>query len=882
MILIIILLLLSGCVDQINVQLKHSADAYKRLAIAENVSVTYDKNLLEDMLKEAKKQYELRENGSIYALVCNYSELKKVGWEKFKAYWKYLFGDKKALFDESLIGGKCWIQNVSHYPSIEAIIASPYLSADEIKKNQAFYKVIMDGGQVKIEDISKLSNKEIEQRYKIFKRFLFFGTGSGPSFSDFNELNPYCNNSLRYPIKFITGTKTQYLIPALPDIRAACYLDLGYIPVYVFYSKYGIPDVDNSALLVSRLSGKIYGQDGHVGPVVLFTEASITPNELLENLDVNSKARIYAQVVSWKILCPECLIGLSVPFDINSDQLKKLREIIISNSFLYENISIIGFGLDVDKLDDKNSVAEMIYRMETLIRFSRDLGKPSAIIYMYIPNSWLEKKIRPDGYEYSNFDYLMKTVYSTEGVGTMALAQMTGKGLMMLPSPPLVPESMIILLGKSSPISVLTSSFGKNEDIFSYTLGYCKEYFKVGQGLPVIYSSSGVDITALSLTGRTSYFKDTTDYREPAYNPPHRYDITDKEETVFKCVGCFLMLNSSQIKYYKTIFNTASYTKACNEPNEQLVKKIKFYSDIVDMDPSFIRALIDELTNYNPNHVSFAKDAQEQIERCGHTLKYDDVKQFLPNGITKINDYVCGFGIMDVKIDITKDTVSPCMNDNSILGTRIFDVDINMCKGMILLANASDKAEELINKYSKYMSKYLDETYIIYRMILTALIYDQGINFTEATVSYFNGVTGNDGLVDQIKSVGLTGNKNEDDKKCEDYNYLDKFFQYCCSYENNKYEMINGYCKKIADNEKYWDFLLGMKSAKGFMYATVPPYFTSFLEAYLKAEKTLNITSKYFDAYQKCGDCLDENWADNVAKKIDQICKNFPNLPMCK
>ncbi len=883
--ILVFLLLFSGCIDQINQQLKASSDAYKNLGIAENVSVQYDKNTLINVLKEAKKQYESRENGSVYTLVCNYSKLKKVGWDKFKAYWKFLLGDKKALFDESLIGGECWIQNVSHYPSIEAIIVSPYLSVSEIKKNQAFYKVIMeDDGRVYIEDISKLSDQEIEKRYKLFHRFLFFGIGSGPSFSDFNELNPFCNNSLRYPIKYISGTKTQYLLPALPDIRAACYLDLGYIPVYVFYSKYGIPEVDNSALLVARLSGEAYGNQGHVGPVILFTEASITPDELLQGLDVNSNTpvagRIKAQVVSWKILCPSCLIGLSIPFDVKHQHLKKLKDIILSDSFLYENVSIIGFGLDVDKLDNKDSVAELIYRMDSLIRFSRDLGKPSAITYMYIPQSWLEKKIRPDGYKYSNFDYIMKTIYSTEGIGTMALSQMTGKGLMMLPSPPLIPESMIILLGKNNPISVLTSGFDKNEQVFSYTLSYCKEYFKVDQGLPVIYSSSGVDLLGISLASRTSYFKDTPDYREPIYNPPKIYDINDKDDVVFKCVGCFLMLNSSQIKNYKNIFNTARYTKGCNEPDENIVKKIKFYSDIIDMDPPFIRALIDELTNYNPNHVSFAKDAKEQMERCGHNLTYDAVKSMLPN-TPKISDYVCGFGIMDVKLDITKEIISPCENSNNILGKRIFEIDINMCKGILLLANASDQAEQLIKQYSKYMAKDLEDRYMIYRMMLTALIYDQGRNFTEATVSYFNGIN-NDGLVDQIKTVGLTGQKNEDDKKCEDYMSLDKFFQYCCYYDGNRYEMINGYCKKIADYENYWDFLLGMKLARGFMYSSNPDYFISFKEAYLKVEKTLNITSKYFDVYEKCKDCADENWADNVNRKIKQICGNLPNLPMCK
>lgn len=885
-VLMVIIIILSGCVDQINNQLKFSAQNYKTLSESYNISVKYDKASVEYIMKEAKKLYELRENGSLYAVVCNYSKMSKVGWDKFKAYWKYLLGDKKALFDETLIGGKCWVQNVSHYPSFEAIIASPYLSAKEIKNNTAFYRVkLNDAGDVEIEDISKLSDKEIEERYKLFDRFMFYGVGAGPSFSDFNELNPYCNNSLRYPIKFISGTPTQYLLPAAPDLRAVCYLDLGYIPVYVFYSKYGVPEVDNSALLVAKLSSAVTGQAGtQVGPVILFTEGSIRPDELLEGLKLNGNSkytgRIYAQIISWKVLCPDCMVGLSIPFDINTEQLIKLKEIITSDNFLYENISLMGFGIDVDKLSDKDSFAELIYRMDNLLRFGRDLGKPTAIYYIYIPQDWLGKRIRPDGFRYSNFDYLMKTLYSTGGLGTVSIASMISNGMIMLPSPPLVPESMIILLGKNSPASVMSSDFNDFQPVFSYVLSYCKEYFKVSQGYPVIFTDSGVDIRHLSISTRTGYYKDDPDYREPEYNPPNYYGINDKEDTIFKCVGCFLMLNSTEISKYKAIFSTSSFNRECNNP-ENIVKKIKFYSDILDLDPPFIRALIDELSNYNPNHVSFVDDPTEQIERCGHNLKYDDVKNYLPAGVQKKSDYVCGFGLMDVRANILKDTPIPCKEQKTILGRDIFDIDINLCKGIILLANASDKAEILLNSYSKYMTKYLDETYYIYRMMLTAMIYDRGLNFTEATVKYFGE------LLDELKIVGLTGIKVEDDKKCLDYDYLERFVQYCCEYTGGSNgtvgaRMSNPYCVKLSQTEKYWDFLIGMKSASGFMYNNNPPYYDSFKNTYIKVERTLNITSKYFDAYKKCKDCADDSWADNALKKIDQICKNLPNLPMCK
>ncbi|MCS7122733.1 MAG: hypothetical protein NZ908_02140 [Candidatus Micrarchaeota archaeon] len=880
-IILIVLISLSGCIQQLKLQLDRSGQDYKIGAESDEVSVKYDSNQIVNFMIELNKTYSNRENGTVYAFVCNYSKLKKVGWDKFKAYWKYLLGDKKALFDESLIGAYCRIENVSHFPSVEAIMNAPFLSPAEIKNNLAFQKVTIDrsGKVTTIEPPSDL--KEIERLYKRYDRLVFFGLASGPSFSDFNELNPFCNNSLRYPVKFITGTETQYLIPALADMRAACYLDLGYIPIYVFHAKSGIPDVDNSGLLVARLSD--FSGD-HVGPVFLFTEASVSPSQLLDGLDRTGKnkysGRIYAQIVSWKILCPKCIVGLTVPLDMSGDELRKLRDIIRSDPFLYENISVIGFGLDVDRLN-KKTPQEMIFRTETIVKFARDLGKASAGLYMYIPQSWMVKKIRSDGFEYSDLDYLMENLYSIDSLGTSNLISLTGKGLIMLPTLPIIPESMSVLLGKNSPVSVLQSDLKTEvENAFSYTLSYCKNYFRVGQNPPIIFTDAGVDLKNMQLSSRSEYFRDEPSYREPIFQPRYTYTIRDRDDEIFKCVGCFLMLNSQEVKKFKTIFHLSKYNKQCDQPAD-VVRKIHLYSDMLDLDPPLLRSIIEELSNYDNCKVSFADTEQEQIERCGHRLKFSDIQQYLPSGcrISKTSDYVCGFGVMDVKVDIKTESVSPCKPSNAYLHKEIFDVDVNLCKGAMMLANASQQADLIMNRYGKYLLEDLDKNYLIYRMILTTLIYDQGQNYTEASAVFFTD------LIDELKTVGLTGTKRIDNQKCWEYRYLPHFNNYCCviGEDEDSTEMVNPYCVSLTNRPHlFWEFLMGMKNAPGMMVTSKPPYSISFQNAYLRAERTLNITSKYFDAYEKCKDCADEKWASNVDRKLRQICANLPDLPLCR
>ena len=884
-----IILLLSGCIDQLRIQLTKSATDYYRLAESENISVSFDKNKIEDFMKRVNEEYDRRDNATLYAFVCNYTQLKKVGFDKFKAYWKYLFTkDSKVMFDESLIGGKCWIQNVSHFPSIEAIIFSVFLEPEEIRNNTAFYKTYLDrdGNVVVEEPPSDLD--EIRRLYKIFDRHVFFGLASGPSFGDFNELNPFCNNSLRYPVKFITGTENQYLIPATPEIRAACYLDLGYIPIYVFYARNGIPEVDNSYILVSRLVDMNSPDREAIGPVFLFSEGSLTPSQLLKGLEEYTPGadrytgRVRAQIVGWKTLCPDCIVGLTVPFDITPEELKKLRDMIRNDPWLYSNISIIGFGIDADRLNNRSNFHEMVQRIEMIVKFARDLGKPSAALYMYVPQSWTEKKIRADGFEYSGLDYIMKNFYSIDAVASSNVFNLAGRGLIMMPTLPLIPESMQILLGKSSAVSVLDTAMNPYEDAFSYTLSYCKEYFKVGINSPLIFSSSGVDLKNIQLTQRSEFYQDQPQYREPRFTPDKRFTINDKDDTIFKCVGCFLILNSTQVGNFKSIFNLDTYKHKCEEPSPQIINKIKLYSDIVDLDPPFLRALIEQFSNYDKCHVSFVDSKAEQLERCGHNLEFSDIQSDLAKAgcsVSKKSDYVCGFGVMDVKIDITKEILEPCIPSKGYIRDMIFDESINLCKGAIMLANASDSAEKIINEYPKYMldTKYIEERYLLYRMILTSLVYDQGYNFSKATVRFF------EGLVDELKIVGLTGDKKKDNQLCLDYMALPHFNNYCCIIiSSSEAEMVNPYCVKITNTEAYWDFLLGMKLAPGMMITSDPPYSIGFNKAYEKVEPTLKVMSKYFDVYQKCKDCADEKWADNILKKKKQICANLPDLPICK
>ncbi len=850
MIWVIVIIILSGCLGDFQNMFDIAANQYK-------AGKQFNLQLLNDLNVT---------NGTIYAFVCNYTEIqKRTGIWGWIDRIRVRLGANISLFDRSLLGAKCWFENVTDFPNPTTIFLHANMTEQEMEKDPNF----------KVWDNNKLvPNKDITK--KRFEGIVTFGLVSGPTTADFNNLNPYCNNSLGYPVKIIKSTTEEYLVPSMPVIKAACFLDLGYIPIFVFRGPEPgkFPNVDNSGILAYKLCEDENGAIGEcIGPVMLFTDSQITNDWIIDD---NKWGRVYAQIYSWRYFCKKCLIGLSVPFDFDENALIKLKQRLdekypfpddngtVKNMSLLEAIDMIGFGLDVERLEDKCSVPELISRMDTLIGYAQLLGKPTLIYYLNIPDQtirckdgrsikWNDSIIWPDGLKGSRIDRFYRELYRPDTIGMNRISNYIAKGLIGLPTPPLYSISGRIIFGNG--MGLLDGNSTK-ETIFSHTLYFCKRYREQGFGSivsPILFTNSPNYIRNIEIMSTTSsVYNINQDPHSNRLTPIINYSLGDKDDELFQCIGCIGLFEKSEINFYKRIYNLDSYKRDCDEP-KNIIDKLKVYSDILDIDVPYIRALIEALSDFNQNYCSVYNDPYfPKIEICGH-----DISSY------KSCNNVCGIGIVDVKVDFNREKASPC-------GEGVFDpfdLEQNLCKGMLLLYNASQKASSIIDQ-NQYTREYMSPTsppkdYLINRLFLTAIIYNGYFRLANHSAIHYVEVR-------QMLDVTPIG-----DESCEDGLY----YEYCCD-KNNK--SVNPFC---SSNITYSQYLLGVKyvaenidSSRNVSFAPVPYDYGYY---YSKLKFGMIVMSKYLSAYEKCEDCYSDNWAENLKEKKNRICKQYPNLPIC-
>ncbi|MCX6773626.1 MAG: hypothetical protein NTY68_01345 [Candidatus Micrarchaeota archaeon] len=230
-------------------------------------------------------------NGSCYLFICqNQTKTTLGGWLKKYFYYSWRYWE---FFDPSLIGGSCWLQNVT-LENREEIFAN---------WSEGIY-----------------NPREV-------------GIGQGLTFADFNTANLYCNNSLRYSLKLVrTMGSPSYLFSPKAYAGAACFLDKSVIPIYILYNNGTVPDLgnDNSGLFASKMNG--------TGPVMIASE--LNPSSEDSNIE-----KIESQIVLMKANCPNCLIGASIPLN-DTLLLNKSKE-----DGILDKIDFVGFGIDSNYMD---------------------------------------------------------------------------------------------------------------------------------------------------------------------------------------------------------------------------------------------------------------------------------------------------------------------------------------------------------------------------------------------------------------------------------------------------------------------------------------------------------------------------------------------------
>jgi hypothetical protein len=231
--------------------------------------------------------------GNCSIMLCqNASRKSFVNWAQFMyysvRYWKWM--------DASLIGGNCWLQNVTF-------------------ENKA--------------EIAKNLN---DSTYYIRE----FGIGQGMTFADFNNANTYCNNSLRYAVKLVRSLDAEkYTFSSKSYTGAACFLDKSVIPLYILYNNGTVPGKDNAGGFARQMSG--------LGPVMIATE--MNP----ESSDTNIE-NIASQIRGISAACSNCKVGLSIRNGPNGTRILDA----LSASHALDKVDFVGFGIDSDYLIDSN------------------------------------------------------------------------------------------------------------------------------------------------------------------------------------------------------------------------------------------------------------------------------------------------------------------------------------------------------------------------------------------------------------------------------------------------------------------------------------------------------------------------------------------------
>ncbi len=370
----------------------------------------------------------------------------------------------------------------------------------------------------------------------------FFMLGQG-GFGDFGTANPYCNNSLRMPVKWLdTQNSVDGLYP-LPDAgRATCFLEKGDIPVYILYSGGKSVDIDRAAEIAALFNGK--------GPVVITTEMGFDSSDPLTRSAVEEQAR------RMKAACPNCLIALAPRLGENSTEFDDTVH-ALGNS-----IDLFAFGINSRNSTSCDSAAlyyeGVSYSEQLLYKYK----KPSILAYVLFDKGWNDAHtcLWDDSLiasAYSDF-YTYAPAFPSSGIIGVSLYSLSGVG-----SLPCEGCGLVDSLGNPTPAQGAWFS-------------QCQQAYASKAIIPLVFSNApgttcAFGPNAYSYAG-TSFYTQSPPPEAPAEAAP----------TFYKCDACAATRESK-------VINLHPY----NAPGDlscTIYPELDSYADIRDLDPAYVRA----------------------------------------------------------------------------------------------------------------------------------------------------------------------------------------------------------------------------------------------------------------------------------------------------
>ncbi len=356
-----------------------------------------------------------------------------------------------------------------------------------------------------------------------------FGFGHGPTLSDFNEANAYCNYSYSYSIRFIIGNNSGYVKPISLKPSVLCVLEANVIPIFVFYNKdasrdiYGEPPLnDNSHEIAQILNG--------TGPVIVATE--INPKK-----DDRSLRKIINQIRSIKSNCINCKVFLSISIDEIYDDSRFYLNKTKINNYLNE-FDGFAFGIDsrFSRAKPCGGDSIMLKEVVPLIKFiNNEFNKPTIIYYIYLPDT--------DKCSYGDNDYF--NIYDQL---SLLIPELVLDGLIAFSPQPFFPSE--IFYCKECSLTTYNETKKEFEDAkyrFQAWFDLCSKYYtggsnltggndyKKGYILPAVKRDKNSLPICTSLVPSKEW---NLNIPRPSENFTKVLNITSKGEAFYKCSFC--------------------------------------------------------------------------------------------------------------------------------------------------------------------------------------------------------------------------------------------------------------------------------------------------------------------------------------------------------
>ncbi|MFA6035655.1 MAG: peptidoglycan DD-metalloendopeptidase family protein [Candidatus Micrarchaeia archaeon] len=293
------------------------------------------------------------EVGVCSCMVCNYDD---GNW--FNRFWNWITGHPP---ETRLLGGKCDFKDCLTQKRIDA-----YQNADPPKA--------VPGGLKKAEDYA-LANPAAGDDF-----IKYFMLGQGPTFSDFDTANSFCNYSMGIAVRWYQPSDKLRFIPS--NKRAGCYLDNDVLPIYIYKPDASLTPEEQAAFL-----RQLAKEMEKAGPV------TIVPTPEFTSSNAGSVAE---QITTIDSECPDCMIAIvpdqTVMPDVEDNPVttgvdetyhSALWELANSYPAAFENVDMLGLHFFLNDYPDSGCASdEGLYR---LMNYSKQAlahyQKPSLLLY---------------------------------------------------------------------------------------------------------------------------------------------------------------------------------------------------------------------------------------------------------------------------------------------------------------------------------------------------------------------------------------------------------------------------------------------------------------------------------------------------------------------